>query len=253
MAAPPVRPALIRVGHKGADAIAPGNTLASFDAALAAGVDMIEFDVLAQHRDGSGELYVVHDYGKLSRVSAPTLAEALAHLTTPPFAGVGLQVDVKRGGYEAAVLDALGAAGALERSFISSGIWSALQRIRQLEPDLRIGWTVPLIPGVSGTPLITPTLGRLYRRLLPRRAAARISAGRIDALVPHWRVVTPALVSAVLGAGGEIYAWTVDDAVEIRRLAALGVSAVITNDPRLFDAAGLSADRAGGGAEPAGT
>ena len=34
-----------RVGHKGADLIAPGNTLASFDAAIEAGVDMIEFDV----------------------------------------------------------------------------------------------------------------------------------------------------------------------------------------------------------------
>ena len=51
----PRLPALIRVGHKGADAIAPGNTLASFDAALAAGVDMIEFDVLAD-RDPVGEL-----------------------------------------------------------------------------------------------------------------------------------------------------------------------------------------------------
>ena len=29
-----------RIGHKGADHIAPGNTLASFDAALAAGVDI---------------------------------------------------------------------------------------------------------------------------------------------------------------------------------------------------------------------
>ena len=37
---------LRRVGHKGADLIAPGNTRESFDAALAAGVDMIEFDVL---------------------------------------------------------------------------------------------------------------------------------------------------------------------------------------------------------------
>ncbi len=33
-----------RVGHKGADLITPGNTVASFDAALDAGVDMIEFD-----------------------------------------------------------------------------------------------------------------------------------------------------------------------------------------------------------------
>ena len=50
---PPAR-TLKRIGHKGADLIAPGNTIASFDAALAAGVDMIEFDVLPEHRDGSG-------------------------------------------------------------------------------------------------------------------------------------------------------------------------------------------------------
>ena len=42
---------LRRVGHKGADLIAPGNTFASFDAALAAGVDMIEFDVLPEAHD----------------------------------------------------------------------------------------------------------------------------------------------------------------------------------------------------------
>jgi glycerophosphoryl diester phosphodiesterase len=69
---------------------------------------------------------------------------------------------------------------------------------------------------------------------LPRRAAGRIRSGAIDALVAQWQLITPALVAAVLGAGGEIYAWTVDDAAQIRRLAAIGVSGVITNDPRLF-------------------
>ena len=44
----PEQPTLRRVGHKGADHIAPGNTAASFDAAVAAGVDMIEFDVLPE-------------------------------------------------------------------------------------------------------------------------------------------------------------------------------------------------------------
>ena len=36
-------------------------------------------------------------------------------------------------------------------------------------------------------------------------------------------------------AGGQLYVWTVDDAEQIRRLEAMGVDAVITNDPRLFD------------------
>jgi len=37
---------MLRIGHKGADLIEPGNTLASFDAAVHHGVDMIELDVL---------------------------------------------------------------------------------------------------------------------------------------------------------------------------------------------------------------
>jgi glycerophosphoryl diester phosphodiesterase len=228
---------LIRVGHKGADALVPGNTLASFDAALAAGVDMIEFDVIAERRDGSGELYVAHDHRALRReASAPTLAQALRHLVSAQFDGVRLQLDLKQIGHEERVIAALSAVDATARAFISTGVWRSLDALRRVAPEISLGWTVPEIPGVSGAPLSTPTLGRLYRALLPRRAAARIREGRIDALVPHWRLVTAPLVEAVLAAGGEIYAWTVDDAAEIRRLAELGVSGVISNDPRLFPA-----------------
>jgi glycerophosphoryl diester phosphodiesterase len=229
----PGMPALIRVGHKGAAALAPGNTLASFDAALAAGVDMIEFDVLAV--PGRGEqLYVAHDPGALDEHDPLTLAAALEHLGTPAFAAIRLQLDLKSAGSEERVLAALARSASTTRAFISTGRWSVLERLRALAPGLAIGWTVPEIPGITGTPLLTPTLGRLYRRLLPRRAAARIRAGAIDALVPHWSVVTAELVAAVSGAGGEIYAWTVDDAAEIERLRALGVTGVISNDPRLF-------------------
>jgi glycerophosphoryl diester phosphodiesterase len=227
-------PALIRVGHKGAGAIVAGNTIASFDAALEAGVDMIEFDVLAERRDGSGELFVVHDRAKLHDSQAPTLTEVLVHLTSAPFDGVRLQVDIKQRGHEQRVVDMLNEHGAFSRAFISTGIWGALETFRAIAPELRIGWTVPGILGVSGTPLITPSFGRLYTALLPRRAAERIRAGKIDALVPHQRVVTAKLVDAVRGAGGEIYVWTVDDGAEIRRLADLGVTGVISNDPRLF-------------------
>jgi glycerophosphoryl diester phosphodiesterase len=226
-------PALIRVGHKGAAALAPGNTLASFDAALAAGVDMIEFDVLAAPARGEG-LYVAHDLGELERREALTLAAALEHLGAPPFDGVRLQLDIKSPGCEELVLAALERSGTTARAFISTGRWSVLRRVRVLEPTLAIGLTVPGVPGITGTPLLTPTLGRVYRRLLPRRAGAHLRAGEIDALVAHWRMVTRELVAAVLGAGGELYAWTVDDAGEIERLRALGVTGVITNDPRLF-------------------
>jgi glycerophosphoryl diester phosphodiesterase len=74
------------------------------------------------------------------------------------------------------------------------------------------------------------------RRRLPGVAAEHLRAGRCDALMAHWRLVTPRLVEAVREAGGELYVWTVDDARAIRRLEVLGVSGIITNDPRLFSA-----------------
>src|SRR3954466_13388143 len=89
---------LRRVGHKGADLIAPGNTLASFDAALAAGVDMIEFDVLPEVMDApeTGELRLAHDYSH-DLLHAPTLEQGLAHLAA---LDVEIDVDLKLPGYE---------------------------------------------------------------------------------------------------------------------------------------------------------
>ncbi|MBX5439950.1 MAG: glycerophosphodiester phosphodiesterase [Solirubrobacteraceae bacterium] len=229
-----------RVGHKGADHIAPGNTPASFDAAVAHGVDMIEFDVLSERPDGTGELYLAHDYGALRAGAAPTLEEGLAHLAQDAFAGVELDVDLKLQGYELRVLDALRRHGLLERALVSTMEIPSLARLRAAEPSLRLGWSVPRL---RRDPMRSPWTrvpaigwGLAYRTALPRRAAAAIRAGRADALMAQWRLVTAALVRRVHAAGGELYVWTVDDAATIARLEALGVDGVISNDPRLFDA-----------------
>src|SRR5437660_4249681 len=133
--------ALRRVGHKGADLIAPGNTLASFDAALAAGVDMIEFDILPA-RD-TGELILAHDPGAARRGSPPTLEDGLAHLASPAFAGLDFDVDLKATGYEDRVVEALRRHGLVERSLVCSQYPRSLDRVRELEPALRLGWSVP--------------------------------------------------------------------------------------------------------------
>ena len=227
----PALPALIRVGHRGAPVFAPDNTIAGFDAALAIGVDMIEFDILPA-RGSRGELYIAHDYGALDTARSLTLTAALEHFATPPYAGIRLQLDVKRRGVEAGVVEALRASGTMARAFISTGLRGVLGRMRALAPEIPLGWTVPDIPAVAQT----PGLARLYAGRMPARAAARIRAGEIDALVPHFSLVGAELVEAVRGAGGEIYVWTVNSASELARLAALGVTGVITNDPRLFSA-----------------
>jgi glycerophosphoryl diester phosphodiesterase len=228
--------ALRRVGHKGADHIAPGNTVASFDAALAAGVDMIEFDVLPEDmaQPARSRLVLAHDYSHDLR-SALTLDEGLAHLAATD---VELDVDLKLPGYEARVVEALRAHGLVERALVSTTFMRSLVAVRALDPRLRLGWSVPRarrdytrswvyrIPAYAA-------IGRIRRRL-PERAREHLAARRCDALMVQWRLVTPALVRAVADAGGELYVWTVDDAARIRRLEALGVTGIITNDPRLF-------------------
>ena len=227
---------LRRVGHKGADLIAPGNTFASFDAALAAGVDMIEFDVLRAQT--GGELVLAHDWVDAASREPHTLEEALAYLASESFAGLDLDLDLKLPGYEARVLDALREHGLLDRALISTQYEDSLALLRSAAPGVRLGWSVPKLkrdPFRSPAMRLPAFVGlQAFRAVLPARAARAVRAGRCDALMVHWRLVTPRLVRAVLGSGGEIYVWTVDELPRLRALEALGVTGVITNDPRLF-------------------
>jgi glycerophosphoryl diester phosphodiesterase len=231
-------PALKRIGHKGADLIAPGNTLESFDAALAAGVDMVEFDVLPEHRDGSGRLVLAHDFDAAARGTPLTLEEGLAHFAQDAWADVELDVDLKMAGYEGHVIDALRTYGLAERALISTMEEESLPVVRAAAPDIRLGWSVPKVRrnylGNPWTRLPALAAARYAQLVLPRRAARAIRDGRIDAVMSHWALVTPRLARAIEAAGGELYVWTVDDPERIAALDAIGVTGIITNDPRLF-------------------
>jgi glycerophosphoryl diester phosphodiesterase len=235
---PVIRPR--RVGHKGAAHIEPGNTLASFDAALRHGVDMIELDVLSERPDGSGGLFVAHDYKNLSSRPPLSLEQALEHLRGDAFAELEFDVDVKLPGYELRVLQALRDFELIPRTLVSGMFPRGLALIREAEPALRLGWSVPRVQHDYTTDALTavPALAVLtgYRATLPRRARKALREGRVDAIMAHWRVVSRALVRAVADGGGELYVWTVDNARQIDSLTAMGVDGIITNDPRLFSA-----------------
>jgi glycerophosphoryl diester phosphodiesterase len=225
-----------RVGHKGAHHIAPGNTLASFDAALAAGVDMIEFDVLEER--GTGRLILAHDYEDARRPDVNTLDEGLELLRSAPYDGIELDVDLKTTGYEAGVVEALRRHGLLDRALISTMEIESIDRLHDLAPSARLGLSVPKLRRDPLTTWYTRypaiAIGAFAREMLPARAARAIRAGRYDALMCHHALVTPRLARAIPAAGGELYVWTVDNAARIAWLESLGVAGVITNDPRLF-------------------
>jgi glycerophosphoryl diester phosphodiesterase len=226
-----------RVGHKGADLVAPGNTVASFEAALEHGVDMIEFDIL---RLRDGRLVLAHDYEDAAGREPLTLDEGLDHFAGEAYADVELDVDMKLPGYEREVYEGLAARGLGERSIVSSQYLDSLDELGRLAPGLRRGWSVPRVRRDYTRSPLAPfayAAARVARRMLPGRARKEIEAGRIEAVMAHWLLVSPRLVTSVRRAGGQLYVWTVDDARRIRALEALGVDGVITNDPRLFEPA----------------
>ena len=162
-----------RVGHKGADLLAPGNTAAAFAAAVGVGVDMLEFDVLSAELDGTGELFLAHDPDDLRRrPDALTLEQALAHLSGPLYDGLELDVDLKLPGYELRVLDALRRHGLLDRCLVCSTHASSLRVLRAAAPGLRLGFSYPALrkdpttrPGTKYVALALAAAARRTRRL----------------------------------------------------------------------------------------
>ncbi|MDQ3067693.1 MAG: glycerophosphodiester phosphodiesterase [Actinomycetota bacterium] len=222
---------LIRVGHRGAAALAPENTLRSFEAALAQGVDAIEFDVLAVPQ---GPLVLGHSLAE-RRPDQPTLDAALDLLAAHD---VGLHVDLKLTTRLDEVADALDRRGLAARAVVSSFHLPSLLAIAAHAPHLRRGFTYPEDRyGVSKRAALRPAirLGTLaLRRSIVARVPAMLARADASALMLQHAVVSRAAVESAHAAGAAVWAWTVDDPVELARLQAAGVDAVISNDPRLF-------------------
>jgi glycerophosphoryl diester phosphodiesterase len=209
-----------RVGHGGAGAVVRGNTLASFDAAIDIGVDMIEFDV----RCSKGDLVLAHGPVDALLRDCPTLDQALDHLRQPRFADVELNVDVKSPGCEATILAALRRRGMTSRALVSSRIAPVLDRVKELDPNVQTGISI------GGRVARHPQHWQDWRRAV----LDAIAGGRFDALMANHKLVGEALVDAVRDRGGDLYCWTVDSRAVVERLEQLEVSGITTNDPRLF-------------------
>ncbi|MGZ5355173.1 MAG: glycerophosphodiester phosphodiesterase [Solirubrobacterales bacterium] len=247
-AGPAEKRALRRIGHKGADEIVHGNTIESFEAAVEHGVDMIEFDVL---RAREGKLIVAHDYEDALARRPLTLHEALDAFLDPPLDKVEIDCDLKLPGREAELAGALAGHGLVERAMVSTMEIESLQKLRQLEPGLRLGWTFPKTSRDwtshrSVLPILKVALAAM-RRQFPRAIAERTEQLGLSAIWAYHQVVTPKAVRAANDAGVELIAWTVDDLGRMTELIKMGVGGVATNDPRLFE----QAERAAAGGAPA--
>lgn len=231
------------VGHKGADAIVPGNTLESFRAAVEAGVDTIELDVLWL-RDAHlpleqrASLVVAHDWGDAERRTPLRLTEALDAFLEPPLDRVEIDLDLKLPGREEEVVDALRERGLTERAMVSTMELYTLGKILELAPELRRGWTYPKVTKDWNSkrwakgPMAAALVAMRYR--LPGLAAQKLPQLAVEAMWVYHPLVSARLARICKLAGVELIAWTVDDLARMRALLDAGATGLCSNDPRLF-------------------
>jgi glycerophosphoryl diester phosphodiesterase len=206
------RPLLI--GHRGAAALAPENSLAAIEAAARHGVDGVEVDVL---RAPTGRIVLAH--GPEIPPDAPPLADALALAAELDLL---VQLDVKLRGVAAESVRLLDHHRLRGRSFVSSFSLPILAEFAAAAPDLPRSFTFP-----------RRRVGVLQRPSVPRRLPGWLQRARAAAVTLNWRVTSPAAVEAAHGAGAAVLVWTVNDAALARTLVAKGADAIITDDPRI--------------------
>jgi glycerophosphoryl diester phosphodiesterase len=232
------RSELLKVGHKGADSIVPGNTIESFEKGVELGVDVIELDVL-RLRNANSPLVIAHDWHDAGRREPLTLAEALDAFLQPPLDRVEIDLDVKLPGREEEIVAAVRERDLLGRAMISTMELSTLAKVRELEPGLRRGWTYPKVTKdwASKRWAKAPMLGALawMRQRLPGLAARELPRMEVEAMWVYHPLISPRLARIAKLARVELIAWTVDDPRRMQRLVAAGVTGICSNDPRLFE------------------
>jgi len=246
---------MLRVGHKGADKIVPGNSVESFRAAVEVGVDVIEFDVLRPPEDfadgsdwrraqagparGGAPILVAHDWGAARRANEPlTLDRALDAFTEPPLDRVKIDLDIKIRGREDEIVEAVRSRGLSERTMTSGTEIPTIRMLGELAPELSRGWTMPRVTrdwtkSRVGKPLVLAGMATLRARL-PRRVRNEAPLLGVESIWVHHGLASSALAAAALDSGCTLIAWTVDETARMRALAAMGVDGICTNDPRLF-------------------
>ena len=204
------------LGHRGSrvNTLVPENTLASFALALEHGCDGFEFDVRST---SSGRSVICHDPEVDGVVVCQATADQLVHL---PLLDDVLQryaqrafldIELKVRGLESKVLGLLREHKMGENYIVSSFIPEVVMELKTRTASIHVG-------------IICDKPNQL----------AYWRENNIEYLIPHYTLVTRALVQEAHNGGGKLVAWTVNDSKAMLSLADWGVDGIISDDTKLL-------------------
>jgi glycerophosphoryl diester phosphodiesterase len=215
------------IGHRGAAAIAPENTRAALQAAVASGADAVEFDI-------SPGLVLGHAPDELPKDSL-SLDEAFEELAPHE---LGLHLDVKLPGYEAEVVAAVRRHGLEARTYFSTAYAQSARRLASLAPGLGVAIGYPRDRYGVSTAIRWPDAAKragaaALRQAMPIRVPILLRQARASVLSLHHTLCSRAAVNAAHRAGAPVLAWTVNDPAAVRRMRAAGVDGIVSDDPEM--------------------
>jgi glycerophosphoryl diester phosphodiesterase len=220
---------MLKIGHRGAKAYEPENTLLSFKKALELGVNAIELDV---RRTKDGKIVVIHD-AKVDRTTngkglvseltlkeikklstekgekIPTLEEALDFLDKK----VKILIELKETGLEEDVLSLINEKGLKNNVIIVSFLEEALRKVREIDDKVEIGLIY-------------------VKHKDPIKSALELKANYI---LPIYRFTHATDVQKAHENGLKIIDWTINKQEEVIEYARKGVDGIASDRPDILN------------------
>jgi glycerophosphoryl diester phosphodiesterase len=239
---------MLIIGHRGASAVAPENTMAAFREALAVGADGIEFDVRLTrdrvpvvihdstlYRTGGLQKRVVDmTWDEISKVDVGGwFGKTFANETVPSLAGLftlfqsnnsTLYLEMKSDSASdqrplaEACVKAIEEHSLKERVLVECFQLPALRILKDMDSQIK---TVALFEPAFTNPSV----------LSDQRIINQATDAGAAAIALHHRLARESLVQKAKAGGLHVAVWTVDDPAWIDRARKIGIDALITNDP----------------------
>jgi len=222
------------IAHRGANNIAPENTLKAFQKAIELGADMIEFDV---RKTLDEKIVISHDNtliritGKIGSIKNMTLNElreldfgegekipTLEELITLTKGKIDLNCEIKVRGIEQKLVDIFRNADLLDSILISSFKNDVLIKIQKIEPKIRLA-------------ALNPSKCGWISSWISRKKIINVAKyNKFYAINPLFKLVNKKFIKKAHHNNIKIFPWTVDSDSAITKLIKIGVDGIITND-----------------------